>query len=602
MPASFDNSHAQFSKSLKVRLLAPFVLLLLLVTLTLALLSFQAGSHAVSDLTIRLLTEQAERISQVVDRHMYGSEAVLETAFPTDMRASPDISEDIKGMQERFWTATILHQESNDYVYYGNLSGQGFGLKRSQDQAIEIRMRTEDDKPRDIYYLQSIDGTPLYSHTEQRLFDPRQRPWFKNAQEIKKPVWTEVYVDFSSHDLVVTRARQVLNGAGEFVGVVATDHFLTALNHFVRQLNVSEQALTAIVEPNGKLIAASFAPNVAVMADGHVERVQAKNTGNPIFNALIETYLPQLSDIPVGSQAQVMMVDTVDGKQALMATKRITDQAGLDWIAVIVQPYSEVIASTVQLTLSVAIAGGIAVLLAIWIGWKRFGSIAEDIRKLAVSISQFSQGKRLPADAMKREDEIGMLAHSFHAMQQQLFTDRLTGVSNRSALEPFMDRQIALAAENGESVAVLFIDLNKFKPLNDTWGHNNGDLALIETAKRLESLIDERDFLARLGGDEFVIVLATPSDREDAIRLAEQIVQIMKTPLKTLQNIPANENVYLGASVGIGVYPESGLDAESLLHHADQAMYQDKKSSGHQRVDSSEALICTALTPQEQPA
>ncbi|MFG1487706.1 GGDEF domain-containing protein, partial [Oceanospirillum sp. HFRX-1_2] len=223
------------------------------------------------------------------------------------------------------------------------------------------------------------------------------------------------------------------------------------------------------------------------------------------------------------------------------------------------------------------------VIAAIWIGLDRFGAIAGDIRNLAVSVSQFTQGKRLPANTMKRDDEIGMLAHSFHTMQQQLFTDRLTGVANRSALEPFINRQIVQAKRNQDSVALLFIDLNKFKPLNDTWGHNNGDLALIETARRLESLICEQDFLARLGGDEFVIVLAAPSDRGDAEALATQITEIMSTPLTTLQNVPAHEDVYLGASVGIALYPEAGLDAESVMHHADQAMYKDKKNGGQQR-------------------
>jgi len=78
-------------------------------------------------------------------------------------------------------------------------------------------------------------------------------------------------------------------------------------------------------------------------------------------------------------------------------------------------------------------------------------------------------------------------------------------------------------------------------------------------------------------------VLAAPSDRSDAQALVAQITEIMSMPLTTLQNVPAHENIYLGASVGIALYPESGLDAESILHQADQAMYENKKNTGQQR-------------------
>lgn len=576
-------SNLEFDKSLKSRLIMPFVLLLLLTTIILAALSFKVGSHALSNLSQQLLTEQAERISQVVDRHMYGSGAVLETAFPLDMRTSEDIREGIAGMQERFWTATSLYPESNNYVYYGNINGQSFGLMRHSNQRAEIRLRTRENQVRDIYSLYKINGEPEYDYSEDRVFDPRNRPWFKTVQQIQHHTWTAVYVDFSSTDLVVTRARQVISNQGEFVGVVATDLSLSALNKFVRQLKVSENARTAIVEPDGQLIAASFTPNLTLKGKEQISRVNARETDDELFNELLNKHLSNMAGIAAGTEAQLLSATTENGETMLIAYKRITDDAGLDWIAIIIQPYADVIASTVQLTLLVSIAGLIAVIAAIWIGLDRFGAIAGDIRNLAVSVSQFTQGKRLPANAMKRDDEIGMLAHSFHAMQQQLFTDRLTGVANRTALEPFLDRQIAQAKIKEESVALLFIDLNKFKPLNDTWGHNNGDLALIETAHRLESLICEQDFLARLGGDEFVIVLAAPSDRSDAQALVAQITEIMSMPLTTLQNVPAHENIYLGASVGIALYPESGLDAESILHQADQAMYENKKNTGQQR-------------------
>ncbi|MFG1487705.1 cache domain-containing protein, partial [Oceanospirillum sp. HFRX-1_2] len=354
---SSASTNPEFDKSLKSRLIMPFVLLLLLTTTIIALLSFQVGSHALSNLSEQLLTEQAERISQVVDRHMYGSGAVLETAFPLDMRASEDIRHDISGMQERFWTATSLYPESNNYVYYGNIRGQGYGLSRHPNQQAEIRMRTRENQARDIYSLSKIDGVPEYSRNEDRIFDPRSRPWFKTVQQIQHHTWTAVYVDFSSTDLVVTRARQVMSNQEEFVGVVATDLSLSALNKFVRQLKVSENARTAIVEPNGQLIAASFTPNLTRKNQEQIVRVNARATDDALFNELLNKHLPNMAKIPAGTEAQLLEATAENGDTMLIAYKRITDDAGLDWIAMIIQPYADVISSTVRLTFIVSMAG-----------------------------------------------------------------------------------------------------------------------------------------------------------------------------------------------------------------------------------------------------
>ena len=124
------------------------------------------------------------------------------------------------------------------------------------------------------------------------------------------------------------------------------------------------------------------------------------------------------------------------------------------------------------------------------------------------------------------------------------------------------------------------MDLNLFKPLNDRWGHDNGDRALTEVAQRLRQQVRAADYVARLGGDEFVVVLRGVGSLDVAQTLSAKLVAAISAPLTTLEGIPDGEVVHLGASVGIAMYPTDGQDVQTLLKHADQQMYQDKAKRG----------------------
>ena len=177
------------------------------------MLWYWTGSKTVSSLSEQVMEEKAERIAQMVDRHIHGSSAVLEAAFPEGLPVDRDIREHLHQFTAKLWMATSLHTRPNDYVYYGNVAGQGIGLKRLEPQLAELRLKTRADENRSYYRVAGINADPIYQSTEKNLFDPRQRPWFKLAQQSSEPVWTPVYIDFNAGDLVLTRApRAVCEG------------------------------------------------------------------------------------------------------------------------------------------------------------------------------------------------------------------------------------------------------------------------------------------------------------------------------------------------------------------------------------------------------
>lgn len=159
------------------------------------------------------------------------------------------------------------------------------------------------------------------------------------------------------------------------------------------------------------------------------------------------------------------------------------------------------------------------------------------------------------------------------ALQRLAHYDALTGLPNRTLLHDRLNMAMAAAKRNHEQCAILFIDLDKFKKVNDTFGHREGDLLLKEASERMHACIREADTLARLGGDEFAVVLSPDVDEHRAGEIAGRLVSACTHPFLLGENTH-----FIGASVGIALYPEDGEDVATLLQHADIAMYEAKKS------------------------
>ncbi|NVM76002.1 diguanylate cyclase (GGDEF)-like protein/PAS domain S-box-containing protein [Duganella sp. SG902] len=149
--------------------------------------------------------------------------------------------------------------------------------------------------------------------------------------------------------------------------------------------------------------------------------------------------------------------------------------------------------------------------------------------------------------------------------------DTLTGLANRLSLNLRLEQLLAQTRRGGGHAAVLFIDLDHFKKINDTHGHATGDLLLVAVAQRLQELLREVDTIARLGGDEFIVVTDGAVTPDDASNIAVRIVDALSAPYH-LQG----KTVHSGASVGVAMFPNDGEDAGTLMRHADTAMYAAK--------------------------
>ena len=172
----------------------------------------------------------------------------------------------------------------------------------------------------------------------------------------------------------------------------------------------------------------------------------------------------------------------------------------------------------------------------------------------------------------KREKLLAQLYHSTSALSEIANNDALTGLPNRRLLEDRMMQALRAAKRSDNIVAILFLDLDYFKIINDSHGHIIGDSLLKQVSARLVQLLRAEDTVARIGGDEFVILLPSLSDSQQAIAAAEKVVQEIAQPFSIEQHL-----LKVGVSVGVALYPQHADEPNDLISMADIAMYAAKR-------------------------
>nr|CRH05190.1 Putative response regulator receiver modulated diguanylate cyclase/phosphodiesterase with PAS/PAC sensor(S) [Candidatus Magnetococcus massalia] len=192
--------------------------------------------------------------------------------------------------------------------------------------------------------------------------------------------------------------------------------------------------------------------------------------------------------------------------------------------------------------------------------------------------------KRLTINAVRNhkgetENYIGIFSDISESKATELklerlaYFDPLTSLPNRSLFHDRLEQEFFNAKRHHRKVGVFFIDLDRFKQVNDTLGHSAGDELLRHVAQRLEGCVRASDTVARMGGDEFTIILTEINDDEDAARVARKVLGELRNSISI-----KGHDIYVGASIGIAIFPDNGGDVENLTKNADMAMYRAKES------------------------
>ena len=219
--------------------------------------------------------------------------------------------------------------------------------------------------------------------------------------------------------------------------------------------------------------------------------------------------------------------------------------------------------------------------------------ITEPLLELTKEIKRVSKDRDFSKSInVKSRDEIGILSYGFNNMLYKIreeleyrkdteeklrklaHLDSLTKIPNRNHFNIYIESTLNRSEREEKSFAILFIDLDGFKQVNDTYGHEGGDTLLKEISKRLKRSVRKSDFVARLGGDEFTIILENIQNKQDISKIAKHIIRAVAQPI----NLKNGQKTFVSCSIGIAIYPKNGTTVDSLISKSDTAMYHAKEN------------------------
>ena len=402
----------------------------------------------------------------------------------------------------------------------------------------------------------------------RRSLDFDDRDWFIAARDgaqfsIGKPEISRV-----SYQAVVNMAMPVKNSKGKVVAVLMGETALS-MPGFIDNIEAHKIGRT------GSLLLFSPRDEIFLAATGSNLRLQP--TPRPGVNRLHDKAM-------AGWRGSGVTVNAF-GVENLAAFASVPNA---NWVVVARMPTDEVLSAATAMTQanirSTAVSALLLVVLLIFILGRLFRPLKDSARQMR----EMADG-RVPLGQLPvlRHDEVGEVVNSFNVLVKKLKTsemqmeelahnDALTGLPNRRSVMTRMPQMVSLAARQGGKLAVLFVDLDGFKQVNDSHGHKLGDISLQQVAKRLSEDVRQSDLVGRIGGDEFVLLLTDCQDQESVGTIAQKIILRLSQPY-----VAQGIEMRIGASIGIAIFPDHALDVDALMVIADAAMYEAKRRGGN---------------------
>lgn len=381
------------------------------------------------------------------------------------------------------------------------------------------------------------------------------RSRFKGIEAVfdtAQPVISDLFVgEVTQKPLLVIGVPISLQGNGKVDYSLNAGIFPERFEKLLHQQKLPEGWIAAIFDGNGNIIART--------------RDMQQYVGKPGTPEMIQRMAAATEDTFISTTYDGVQVHTVFSRSSLsnwslaigIPTQSITDELHntLFWLSF----------ATLALLASSLTAA-----------WLIGGRIAESIRGLTGPALALGSGDvvSVPPLHLREADEVGRslvkVSELLHRAQHQANHDALTGLANRALFNEIVSQQLLLCERNNTPLAILYIDLDGFKAVNDRHGHETGDKLLCNVAARLKGGSRSSDVVARLGGDEFAIVMVGAT-MEDGVLVGEKLVDSISAPY-----LINGLELHVSASIGVAAYPDSGVTSDALLHHADGAMYKAK--------------------------
>lgn len=422
------------------------------------------------------------------------------------------------------------------------------------------------------------DAVWISEDLENKHESIRNETFFDEMSKSTQPVFTHLIYDENTNKHALFLSRKIIINSPAVDAANKPAKLRGYLTITLSLDHLREQVNTNTIGQSGFLAAVSNTGQVMHIPEASKQYIDE-------LNSLFQTG----SNIKVSSSPVILQ----HNNQTFRIYQRQL-RAGLTLIGAL--PEKEIIHNSLSLGQIIISVSLIAVIVAVFFAFITLRRIILNPLNLLTSAAiSIGQGKHTPEIDIQREDEIGELAKTFVEMSSNLnqmhrevnYTanhDGLTGLPNRTMFQAYLKKIVTIAEQKSQKVALLFIDLDDFKSVNDSLGHHIGDLLLQSIASRLSKTIRDQsnndtstypkasDLVARLAGDEFVILLNDVEGPWEASAVSDRVINILKTPFDIEQ-----KQIFVSCSIGISIYPEDASNYNDLIQYSDIAMYHAKE-------------------------
>ncbi|MFD1927335.1 EAL domain-containing protein [Sporosarcina siberiensis] len=380
------------------------------------------------------------------------------------------------------------------------------------------------------------------------LLDIENRPWFKESKSKDGLFYSDPYLDFATDQLTMSVINPI-QIEGERLAYLGVDVHIDSLPAMLKQFETDGRHLILVAGDNHVLYDEQNMWDV-------FENQKFSNSNVLNLELDGEKYYSEIS-----------IVEGMGWKIILYVPEKI-----------VLQPFAEY-----QKTLLTFWIIALTLLLTMLSIVLRF--LLKDISRITYGIDKMKNGDYGARVGIVRQDEIGIIARAFDQMANkiqiqmkemthQAHHDSLTKQPNRNSIEEKLDELIVEANKNGQIITVVFMDLDNFKEVNDTYGHAYGDELLIKVGNRIRDLLPKDSFFGRLGGDEFVLLI--PGDIEDLSSVRGIIKRVHKSFADVFKIF--DTALYITSSMGVSIFPEDSTTKEGLFTNSDTALYKSKEA------------------------
>ncbi|MBP2640477.1 MAG: hypothetical protein H6Q66_1428 [Firmicutes bacterium] len=594
-------------KSMKTRIKNLSVILMITMFVIIGSIIFYNWKLS-ADKTIHRLQEDANRnIAGSIERYMDAPMRINKINQQIISNKIVDICNEKQ--REKYFSGIIKTTEETVYsVSYGSEQGQYYGTRRNADNQLEVMKSDEKTGGRPRYYSMMPDLTAGEMVMQLDTFDPRTRGWYQVAKNTGGPAFSPIYKHFVMNDLAISASCPIYNQQGVLQGVLGTHITLSQINAQLQELVKDKHVNAYIVERHsGELVANSLAfPNFSMTEDGKINRMIIGEMPDQSIADAYENYKKT-------DRADFIFANKNEKEHIKIS--RFTKE-GIDWLIITSMPESPYVEEIKRSILLAILLSIVTLGSAIFIWNKTIETYLKPIYELIRTTERYSQGDFSQRAQLGNDDEIGKLAKAFNEMAEEICLlidglekkvsertreleqtnyelsiakeklelssqmDFLTNLYNRKFIIGRIEHEIKRFDRTENMFAIIMGDIDHFKKLNDTYGHECGDFVLKEIAKVMQKTTREIDFVARWGGEEFLILLPE-SDRESAAEIAERLRKSIEHTTIEYDKKRLNATI----TFGVAAYGK-GMTADEVIKNADRALY-DGKQQGRNRVSSS---------------